>query len=123
MVHGGLRYIAQGDIALTRHSALERERLIREAPGLVERMGYLFPIRKGQFPGRLLFGILLGLYDILAGVRTRAWLDARSVLQKAPGLRSEGLKGAIYYTDAITDDARGLGLQAKQFLDCGTERE
>ncbi|MBK6287302.1 MAG: glycerol-3-phosphate dehydrogenase/oxidase [Gammaproteobacteria bacterium] len=106
MVHGGLRYIAQGDIALTRHSALERERLIREAPGLVERMGYLFPIRKGQFPGRLLFGILLGLYDILAGVRTRAWLDARSVLQKAPGLRSEGLKGASYYTDAITDDAR-----------------
>ncbi|MEZ5512177.1 MAG: FAD-dependent oxidoreductase, partial [Gammaproteobacteria bacterium] len=84
MVHGGLRYIAQGDIALTRHSALERERLIREAPGLVERMGYLFPIRKGQFPGKLLFSILLTFYDTLAGIRTHGWHSADAVSQKAP---------------------------------------
>src|SRR5690606_36030287 len=55
MVHGGLRYIAQGDIKLTRHSVLERERLLQEAPGLVERLGYLFTIRKGQIPGKLMF--------------------------------------------------------------------
>lgn len=48
MVHGGLRYIAQGDIRLTRHSLLERERLIEELPGLVERATYLFPLRKGS---------------------------------------------------------------------------
>lgn len=106
MVHGGLRYIAQGDIALTRHSALERERLIREAPGLVERMGYLFPIRKGQFPGKLLFSILLTFYDTLAGIRTHGWHNADVVSQKAPGIRRNGLKGANYYTDAVTDDAR-----------------
>jgi glycerol-3-phosphate dehydrogenase len=106
MVHGGLRYIAQGDIALSRHSALERERLIAEAPGLVERMGYLFPIRKGQVPGRLLFGLLLTFYDRLAGIRTHGWHDAATVLALAPGLRAEGLKGASHYTDAITDDSR-----------------
>lgn len=106
MVHGGLRYIAQGDIALTRHSALERERLIREAPGLVERMGYLFPIRKGQFPGKLLFSILLTFYDTLAGIKTHGWHSADAVGQKAPGIRRNGLKGANYYTDAVTDDAR-----------------
>ena len=50
MVHGGLRYIAQGDIRLTRHSLLERERLIDELPGLVERATYLFRCEKGYFP-------------------------------------------------------------------------
>lgn len=106
MVHGGLRYIAQGDISLTRHSALERERLIREAPGLVERMGYLFPIRKGQFPGKMTFNTLLALYDKLAGIKTHGWHDADTVLKKVPGVRRDGLKGASYYTDAVTDDAR-----------------
>lgn len=106
MVHGGLRYIAQGDIALSRHSARERERLIREAPGLVDRMGYLFPIRKGQFPGKMAFSTLLALYDKLAGIKTRGWHDLDNVLRIAPGIRSEDLKGASYYADAVTDDAR-----------------
>lgn len=106
MVHGGLRYIALGDIALTRHSAQERERLIREAPGLVERTTYLFPVRKGKFPGRLVFAALLALYDLLAGMRTRGWLDRAALLARVPGLRADGLRGAAFYTDAITDDAR-----------------
>lgn len=106
MVHGGLRYIAQGDIKLTQHSALERERLIREAPGLVERMGYLFPIRKGQVPGKFLFNTLLAVYDKLAGIKTHGWHESAAVLQRAPGLNPAGLKGASYYTDAVTDDSR-----------------
>jgi len=108
MVHGGLRYIAQGAVALTRHAALERERLIREAPGLVERLGYLFPVREGRMPGRLLFGLLLRFYDALAGIRTHGWHGASTVRQKAPGIRAEGLRGAAFYTDAITDDCRLL---------------
>ena len=106
MVHGGLRYIVLGDIALTRHSARERERLIREAPGLVERTRYLFPVRRGDFPGRFSFALLLALYDHLAGMRTRGWADVHSLLERAPGLRDEALKGAAFYTDAITDDSR-----------------
>ncbi|MBV1920985.1 MAG: FAD-dependent oxidoreductase, partial [Pseudomonadales bacterium] len=71
MVHGGLRYIAQGEIKLTKHSVEERERLIREVPGLVERIGYLFTIRKGQFPGKIAFNTLLKVYDSHAGIKTQ----------------------------------------------------
>lgn len=106
MVHGGLRYIAQGDIKLSRHSARERERLIREAPGLVDRMYYLFPIRTGQFPGKMAFHMLLALYDLLAGIKTRGWHDAASVVRIAPGIRADNLTGANFYADAVTDDSR-----------------
>lgn len=106
MVHGGLRYILLGDIALTRHSAIERERLIREAPGLVERLRYLIPVRRGRQPGRFALGLLLWLYERLAGVRSRGWLDARALAAQVPGIRTEDLVGAGFYTDAITDDAR-----------------
>ena len=106
MVHGGLRYIAQGDIKLTKHSVEERERLIREVPGLVERIGYLFTIRKGQFPGKIAFNTLLKIYDGLAGIKTQRYFDKKVLVQKVPGLNEKGLKGASYYTDAATDDAR-----------------
>ncbi|OUS29374.1 FAD-dependent oxidoreductase [Gammaproteobacteria bacterium 45_16_T64] len=106
MVHGGLRYIAQGDIKLTKHSVEERERLIREAPGLVDRLGYLFTIRKGQFPGKIAFNTLLKVYDGLAGTKTQDYFDKKALLKKIPGLNEKGLKGASYYTDAATDDAR-----------------
>lgn len=106
MVHGGLRYLAQGDLKLTRHSLTERERLLREAPGLVERMGYYFTLRKGVFPGRLLFSIILGLYDRLAGIKDNRYFSTEQVLEKFNGLSQQGLKGACYYTDAVTDDAR-----------------
>ena len=48
MVHGGLRYIAQGEVRLTRDALRERERLLRDLPGLVERAQYLLPLRDGR---------------------------------------------------------------------------
>lgn len=106
MVHGGLRYIAQGEIKLTWHSLTERERLLREAPGLVDRMGYYFAHYKGQFPGRWAFGALVLVYDLLAGIRDYSFVKANAFLQKMPGYRGELLKGASRYTDALTDDSR-----------------
>lgn len=106
MVHGGLRYIAQGDIKLTRHSLLERERLLKELPELVVRQTYLFPIRKGKFPGRWAMKVILWLYDFLAGIRDHRWVPQLEVLQRAPGLNAQALKGAMSYTDALTDDSR-----------------
>ena len=106
MVHGGLRYIAQGDIRLTRHSLLERERLIRELPGLVERATYLFPLRKGVFPGRWPMKAVLWLYDFLAGIRDHRYLSREQVLQRVPDLKGDDLTGAMSYTDALTDDCR-----------------
>lgn len=106
MVHGGLRYIALGDFKLTREALQERERLLKEAPGLVERMGYIFPVRGGQFPGRFSFSALLELYDRFAGIRDHRWLKAPELLARVPGLSPASLKGACYYTDAVTDDSR-----------------
>ncbi|MGI9289447.1 MAG: FAD-dependent oxidoreductase, partial [Pseudomonadales bacterium] len=51
MIHGGLRYLGSGDYKLTMHSLTERERLVEEAPGLVDRMDFYFGLRKGVFPG------------------------------------------------------------------------
>lgn len=121
MVHGGLRYIAQGDIALTKHSVQERERLIEEAPGLIDRMGYLFTIRKGQIPGKLMFNGLLKVYDSLAGIKTADYFEKKSLLTKVPGLNDKGLKGASYYTDAVTDDARLVLRVLEQAIAAGGE--
>lgn len=106
MVHGGLRYIAQGDIKLTWHSLTERERLLNEAPGLVSRMGYWFAHYRHVFPGRIIFGILLMLYDILAGVRDHRYFPKLDFLKRMPGYRGDGLTGASRYTDALVDDSR-----------------
>ena len=106
MVHGGLRYISHGDIALTRDSLRERERLLREAPGLIDRMGYYFTLKKGQFPGRLPFGILLSLYDRLAGIKNHRFFDNAALQLQFAGIGGERMNGAMYYTDTVTDDAR-----------------
>ncbi|MDF2445467.1 MAG: FAD-dependent oxidoreductase [Moraxellaceae bacterium] len=106
MVHGGLRYIAQGDIRLTWHSLTERERLLNEAPGLVSRMGYWFAHYQRVFPGRFIFGILLMVYDLLAGHRDHRFLRKPEFLKRMPGYRDSGLTGASRYTDALVDDSR-----------------
>ncbi|MAE21267.1 MAG: FAD-dependent oxidoreductase [Pseudomonas sp.] len=106
MVHGGLRYIAQGDVRTTMHSVHERERLMREAPGLVDLMPYVMPHYAGKFPGRWLFGGLLRVYDWLAGQRYRQYHSADAVIQRFPLLRRQRLTGATEFADAVTDDSR-----------------
>lgn len=106
MVHGGLRYLAQGDLRLTRHSLRERERLLRELPDLVVRQSWLFPVRKGMFPGRWPLKVALWTYDFLAGIRDHHWLSKTALQKQVPDLNDEGLVGAMSYSDALTDDSR-----------------
>jgi glycerol-3-phosphate dehydrogenase len=106
MIHGGLRYLAQGDFKLTKHSLTERERLIDEAPGLIERMGYYFVLRKGVFPGRFVFSMLLKFYDFIAGYKNSHYVSNQQLTDEFPGIESRSLNGACFYTDAVTDDAR-----------------
>lgn len=106
MVHGGLRYIAQGDVKLTKHSLQERELLLKQAPGLINRMGYYFVVRKSQFPGRFIMGTLLSIYDWLAGIKDHKFLNLQETIKKFPGLRTDKLKGTCYYTDTVVDDSR-----------------
>ncbi|MGM0451253.1 MAG: glycerol-3-phosphate dehydrogenase/oxidase [Pseudomonadota bacterium] len=106
MVHGGLRYLASGDYRLTRDAVHERERMMNEAPGLVDNLYYIMPHFNRQFPGPGLFGLLLRVYDFLAQRRTRRFFPGESVLRWVPGLRRKGLRGGTRFSDAVTDDAR-----------------
>ncbi|MFY0480195.1 glycerol-3-phosphate dehydrogenase/oxidase [Achromobacter marplatensis] len=113
MVHGGLRYIEQGNLGLVRHSLHERQRLRRNARHLVQRLPFLFPIleRDGVFDKRLAkaFESLLWTYDMAGGWREgilHQKLTAAEVLSHCPTFKEEGLLGGFLYFDARVDDAR-----------------
>lgn len=106
MVHGGLRYIAKGQWRLTRDSVRERQRLLDEAPGLVEPMSFLMPHYRGGFPGPRVLGGLLSVYDALAGRRSHRFHDAQQLRYLAPGVKENDLLGGTCFVDALTDDAR-----------------
>lgn len=107
LVHGGLRYLKTGQWRLTHESVRERQRLLREARGLVETQPFLMPIYRGARPNRLEMSLGLWIYDRMAGGGQRSrWIGATEALALEPGLRAEGLQGAMLYDDARTDDAR-----------------
>lgn len=106
MVHGGLRYIAKGQVGLTRDSVRERQRLLGEAPGLVEPLSFIMPHYRGGFPGPKVFGGLLAVYDALAGKRNHLYYPLQQLRYLAPGLKEEGLLGGTRFADAVVDDAR-----------------
>lgn len=106
MVHGGLRYLGSGQYSLTRDAVRERQRLMAEAPGLIEPLPFIMPHYRKQFPGPALFQLLLRVYDRLAGFQSRIRLSPTEASQWVPGLACENLQAASGFTDAVTDDAR-----------------
>lgn len=105
-VHGGLRYLKEGQLGLTRDAVHEREQLLRTAPGLVERIGFLLASYQGDKIGRLTYEAGLTIYDLLASQWSHRYHKPRSFSQLAPHLTAVGLKGGFQYSDAQTDDAR-----------------
>ena len=106
LVHGGLRYLKQGDIKTTLHSVRERDRLMREAPQLIEPQSFLFADCVGRKPGRWLFQLGLVMYDLMAGLRSHGWANLATTHTLAPGLAPPKMRGALVFQDAKTDDAR-----------------
>ena len=106
LVHGGLRYLKEGKLRLTRASVQERKTLLRDAAGLVESQSFAFADYRGRKPGRWLFSLALALYDWMAGQRSRRYYPADEFLLLAPHIARAGLKGGMCYGDAKTDDAR-----------------
>jgi len=106
LVHGGLRYLKEGKLRLTRASVRERQNLLHEAPGLVEPQSFAFADYRGRKPGRWLFSIGLALYDWMAGQRSRRYYPEEEFLLLAPHIARAGLNGGMCYGDAKTDDAR-----------------
>ena len=106
MVHGGLRYLAAGDLKLTKESVQERQRLLNEAPGLVDPISFYFTFRKGKFPGRIAMKVILTIYDFFAGAQDNRYCNNKELLQRFKGLDEHKLQGASCYTDAMVDDSR-----------------
>lgn len=107
LVHGGLRYLKSGDWRLTAESVRERQRLLREAPDLVEPLDFIMPLYRGIKPGMTTMRLGLWLYDRFSRGGTRS--GARSAAESradVAGLREQALSGAVHYQDARTDDCR-----------------
>ncbi|HVA33003.1 MAG TPA: FAD-dependent oxidoreductase, partial [Candidatus Baltobacteraceae bacterium] len=75
LVHGGLRYLKEGKLALTRESVREREALLREAPGLVDPMPFVMAHYRGRSPSRTTMALGLALYDAIGGSWRHRYID------------------------------------------------
>jgi len=106
LVHGGLRYLKQGDLKTTLHAVRERERLLREAPALVHAQSFLWADCAHRRPGRWLMQAGLMVYDRMARQHGHRWADLADTHWLAPGLAPAGLRGSLVFQDASTDDAR-----------------
>lgn len=107
LLHGGVRYLAQGNIALVREALAERATVLRLAPHLAQPLRFVMPsYRWWQTP---FYGAGLKLYDLMAGAAglgATDWLNARETQEALPGIRTEGLRGGVRYWDGQFDDAR-----------------
>ena len=107
LVHGGMRYLKQGRVGLTRSLLLERDRLLVARPGLVDPLEFVIPTYVHARMDRVAYGVAVRAYDLLRGHR-KSWrrYGPDQVIQRVPGLRSGGLDGGFGFGDAVTDDAR-----------------
>lgn len=110
LIHGGLRYLEQGDFKLVKEALRERDLLVsRLAPHLVRPVPFLYPLYK-KVVERPYVGAGLVLYDVMEGVKRpvphHRHLTTRGALRRAPALRPDRLAGAMMYYDAQVDDAR-----------------
>lgn len=107
LVHGGVRYLAQGDIGLVREALYERGLLFKNAAHLVKNESFIIPNYKwwaGAF-----YTIGLTFYDLLAGKLSfgrSKHISKRETLDRLPGIRQKGLYGGVVYHDGQFDDAR-----------------
>jgi glycerol-3-phosphate dehydrogenase len=108
LVHGGLRYLKEGQFGLTRESVHEREHLLQRAAGLVEPQSFAFGDYAGRKPGKKMFLFGLAIYDVMAGkgFGQRHYYGGEAFRALAPNMNGAGLLGGMVYTDAKTDDAR-----------------
>lgn len=108
LVHGGLRYLKTGQLALTRASVQGREQLLAEGQGLIDPLGFLLAQYEGDgaTAGRLVYGAGLTIYDLLALQWSHRYYSPLDFQMMAPYISPTGLRGGFHYQDAQTDDAR-----------------
>jgi glycerol-3-phosphate dehydrogenase len=120
LVHGGVRYLQQGNVALVREALHERATLRRNAPHLVDELGFICPVYR-RLDGPYFYAGLKA-YDVLAGktnFRASGYLGRAATLAELPDLRRRGLHGSIRYYDGQFDDARLALALARTAVDHG----
>src|SRR5688500_3156920 len=107
LIHGGVRYLRQGNIALVTEALRERGLLMQNAPHLVQNRAFLVPNYiwwEGPF-----YGVGLKVYDALAGklgIGKSQWLSREETIRRIPTLEPDGLRGGVVYHDGQFDDSR-----------------
>jgi len=120
LVHGGVRYLATGQIHLVREALHERAVMLRNAPHLVRPLPTILPAQHvWELP---YYGAGLKLYDLLSGKASMGptvLLSSKDVLERIPGAERKGLHGGILYHDAQFNDARYALMLARSAADRG----
>ncbi len=107
LVHGGVRYLAQGHWPLVWEALRERQRLLKNAPHLVHAMPFVMPAYRRI--DQWFYGLGLKLYDLLAGsagLGPTQFLNRQKTLLTLPGVKVTHLVGGVQYWDGQFDDAR-----------------
>lgn len=107
LVHGGVRYLAQGDVGLVREALYERGLLLKNAPHLCKNQSCIIP--SYTWWGGPFYALGLKLYDVLAGrlsLGDTAHVSSQETLRRLGNLRPAGLRGGVVYQDGQFDDAR-----------------
>lgn len=107
MIHGGLRYLAQGDVALVKEAASERQVLRRIAPHLARLTPFVITLPTLATVAKMRTG--LWTFEKLGGVppaETHEVWDRAEIARREPLIRTAGLHGAVVYPEFLTDDAR-----------------
>ncbi|UOR07034.1 glycerol-3-phosphate dehydrogenase/oxidase [Hymenobacter aerilatus] len=107
LVHGGVRYLAQGDIGLVREALYERGLLLKNAPHLVKNQDFIIP--NYEWWGGPFYTIGLTMYDLLAGklsLGASRHLSKKETLRRLGNIKTDGLRGGVLYHDGQFDDAR-----------------
>jgi glycerol-3-phosphate dehydrogenase len=110
LLHGGIRYLAQGRIGLVHEASVEKRIIHEIAPHLADPLPFLFPTYRSNKEW-VLWQLKIGvkIYDLLCSGKnlgTSSWLNPRETIERVPGLSAEGLTGAVRYFDGLTNDAR-----------------
>lgn len=107
LVHGGVRYLAQGNIRLVREALHERGLLLKNAPHLVKNLPFIIPVY--SWLNGMIYSMGLRMYDLLSGKQSfgkTRHISKKETLDRLPGIRPKHLRGGIVYHDGQFDDAR-----------------
>lgn len=107
LLHGGVRYLAQGNIALVYEALRERTSIIKNAPHVSEILPFVIPIY--SWWDALQYYVGLTFYDLLAGRKSlggSSWMSKSEVVERLPNIKQSDLKGGVEYFDGQFDDSR-----------------